>query len=377
MGRKCHGSWGQLNETEKITKADFPLREMTDDHTLDPLSERGGLASRVKTVVLGSSFIWIFTALLGLIAVFGLITPSGTFISTFNLQAILSDSPVLLIMSAAAMIVIVGGGIDLSLGSVVTFCAVTGMLTMQHAGVQRGWLAICVGIAVAIAAGIGWGIVNGTLVAYARVPAFVVTLGSLGAALGAARLLADGQAPSGGPPEFQEAIGLGTLFRFVPITFVVAVCVVVVCGCVLAFSRFGEHVYLMGSNMEAARRGGIRVERTQVAVYGLAGFLGALAGLVDIARFDSAGINTGHTTELIIAIAAVIIGGASLNGGVGTMAGTVVGVFIPIVLNNGLVIAGVSSFWQDIAVGVILVLAVWFDTRQRERDFAMSAPKHS
>src|SRR5262249_27874558 len=136
---------------------------------------------------------------------------------------------------------------------------------------------------------------------------------------------------------------------------------------------FGERTYLAGSNAEAARRAGIRVGFLQLRLYLLSGALAGTAGIVDFARFNTVDITTGHTQTLIASIAAVIIGGASLLGGVGTMAGTVVAVFIPVVLNNGLIIRGTQPFWQDIAVGVILVAAVAFD--QWRRSAASRGPK--
>lgn len=320
------------------------------------------LAARLTT----TSVFPILSVLVALIVVFSVITPSGSFLSTFNGQAILSEAPVLLLLAAAATLVIISGGLDLSLGSVLTFSAVTGLLTMKAVGVDQGWFAIAVGTAVGVTSGAAWGFVNGVLIAYVRLSPFVVTLASFGAALGAARLVANGQAPNTGPPELQSTVGFATVAG-IPVGFLIAGGVVLVLGVMLAQTRFGENVYIIGSNEEAARRGGIRVRRDQLVLYMMSGSLAGLAGIVDVARFDTASITTGHTTELIAAIAAVIIGGASLTGGVGTMAGTVVGVFIPTVLNNGLVIMAVQRFWQDVAIGVILVAAVAFDKWRRAK----------
>jgi ribose transport system permease protein len=139
-------------------------------------------------------------------------------------------------------------------------------------------------------------------------------------------------------------------------------------GIMLRETRFGEHTYLIGSNNEAARRGGIVVDRHKVALYALSGALAGFAGVVDLARFGTASIATGHTTVMLASIVAVIIGGASFFGGTGVMAGTAVGVFIPVVLVNGLLIGGISRFWQDIIIGVILVGAVAFDQWRRAQD---------
>jgi ribose transport system permease protein len=329
-------------------------------------------ATRATHWTVRSSFFWISTVLLALVVLFSSVTPAGTFLSTFNAQSILADGSVLLILATAATLVIISGGLDLSIGSVLTFSAVVGLQTMKKVGVDEGWTAIAAGTVVALGAGAIWGLVNGALIAYARLSAFVVTLGSFGAALGAARLVADGRSPDGGPPQLQQTIGLGTIAG-IPTPFVIAGVVVCLFGVLLAQTRFGEHIYMIGSSEEAARRGGIPVRRDQLILYTISGALAGLAGVVDTARFDTASIITGHTIELIGAIAAVIIGGASLLGGVGTMAGTVVGVFIPTVLNNGLVILGVQRFWQDVAVGVILVAAVAFDQWRRSQDLSGSS----
>src|SRR5205823_7826304 len=145
----------------------------------------------------------------------------------------------------------------------------------------------------------------------------------------------------------------------------IAIVIAAFFGLVLALTRFGERVYLVGSNIEAARRAGIPVRWLQVEIYLLSGALAGTAGMVDFARFNTVDISTGHTQALIASIAAVIIGGASLMGGVGAIPGTVVAVFIPVVLNNGLIIRGTQPFWQDIAVGAILVAAVGFDQWRR------------
>jgi ribose transport system permease protein len=147
-----------------------------------------------------------------------------------------------------------------------------------------------------------------------------------------------------------------------------AIALVLACGFLLARTRYGEHNYLIGSNEEAARRGGIAIRQHMFLLYVVSGALAGCAGLVEVARFAVASVSTGHTTELIAALAAVVIGGASLTGGVGIMSATVVGVFIPVILANGLLIGGVERFWQDVVVGVILVAAVWFDQWRRAKE---------
>lgn len=317
-----------------------------------------------------SGFFWIFVVLLALIAAFGALLPSGTFLTTFNAQTVAGDASTILILAAGATLVIITAGLDLSIGSVMAFSAVASVLVMGEiagSGTDNQATAALVGMGVGLAGGAAWGALNGFLIAYVRLPPFVVTLGSLGAALGAARLLTGGSNASGAPPIVQEKVGLATVLG-VPVPFVIALVAVAACGLLLSRTRFGEHNYLIGSNEEAARRGGINIARHLLLLYILSGLLAGLAGLIEVSRFSVGSVSTGHTTELIAAIAAVVIGGASLAGGVGLMSGTVVGVLIPVVLANGLLIGGIERFWQDIVVGAILVAAVWFDQWRRVQE---------
>jgi ribose transport system permease protein len=323
-------------------------------------------ARRVST----AGVFWIFVVLIILVVTFGAVLPSDTFLTTFNAQTVAGDASTLLVLAAGATIVIISGGLDLSIGSVMTFSAVTAALVMKEVtggSTDHQLGAALVGVGVGLGGGAAWGAINGGLIAYAKLPPFVVTLGSLGAALGAARLLSGGSNVSGTPPQLQEDVGLATVLG-IPVPFVVAVVLVVGCGLMLARTRWGEHTYLIGSSEEAARRGGIAISRHLFGLYVLSGALAGSAGLLELSRFGVASVSTGHTTELIAALAAVVIGGASLTGGIGWMSGSVVGTFIPVVLANGLLIGGVERFWQDVVVGVILVAAVWFDQWRRARE---------
>jgi ribose transport system permease protein len=333
-----------------------------------PPSAEGGAprGRQLAQAAARSSVFWILLVLLVELVTFSLILPSGTFLSTFNAQTIAADAAVLLILAAGATMVIIAGGLDLSIGSVMALAAVVAALVMKDVGGSEA-TAIIVGVGAGMGVAIGWGCVNGLLVAVVNVPPFIVTLGSLGAALGVARLLSNGTTVGGTPPAFAGDIGQAQVLG-VPVPFLIGCAAMALVGIVLHQTRFGEHTYLIGSNDEAARRGGVHVKRHLVVLYVLSGALAGLAGIVDLARFDNASVSTGHVTELIAAIAAVVIGGASLFGGVGVMAGTAIGVFIPVVLANGLLIGGVERFWQDILIGIILVAAVAFDQWRRAQE---------
>jgi ribose transport system permease protein len=318
-----------------------------------------------------TSIFWIFCALLVLVAFFAIAAPPGTFLTTFNAQTLASDAAVLLILATALTMVIVCGGLDLSVGSVMTFSAVIGIVVMRDVGGGE-WTAVALGAAAGVACGVGWGALNGLLIAYARIPAFVVTLGTLGAALGAARLITGGLTQSGAPAVLQSDIGFSKIAG-VPTPFVIGIAIALLFSLIMGLTRFGERIYLVGSNEEGARRGGISTRWVQFRVYVLSGALAGFAGILDLARFNSATIATGHMTELLAALAAVIIGGASLFGGVGLILGSVIGVFIPVVLNNGFVILGVKPFWQEIVVGSILIAAVGLDQVRRSAALQHSA----
>ena len=168
------------------------------------------------------------------------------------------------------------------------------------------------------------------------------------------------------PFKLVDTIGSGRAFGEVPYLVLIAAAVALVFGVILAATRFGRYTYAIGSNEEASRRAGINVDAHLIKVYAIAGTLAGLAGFMSLARFATTTIG-GHSTDNLDAIAAVVIGGTSLFGGIGTMVGTVVGVFIPAVLRNGFVIVGVQTFWQQVAVGAVLIVAVYLDQLRRAR----------
>ena len=230
----------------------------------------------------------------------------------------------------------------------------------------ENWGVLLIGLAVALVAGAAWGMLNGFLVTKAKIPSFIVTLGTLGMALGSALLITGGVDERDVPFKLIETIGSGRLFGELPYLVLIAAVVALIGGVVLAQTRFGRYTYAIGSNQEGARRAGVNVDRHLIKIYALGGTLAGLAGYLSLARFGTTSIG-GHSTDNLDAIAAIVIGGTSLFGGVGTMLGTVVGVFIPAVLRNGFVIVGVQPFWQQVAVGAVLIAAVYFDQLRRSR----------
>jgi ribose transport system permease protein len=324
----------------------------------DAASEPGPWWERFVT---GSST-WIGLILVALIVAFSVLEYSS-FVSAANARNIATDAAVLLVVATGMTFVIITSGIDLSVGAVLVFSGVVSVKLMDAVG-GDGWGTILIGLAAALVAGLAWGMLNGFLVAKARIPPLIVTLGTLGMALGAALLITGGVDERDVPFKLISTIGSGRVFNQVPWLVIIAFAVALFFGVVLAATRFGRYTYAVGSNEEAARRAGVNVDRHLIKVYALVGTLAGLAGFLSLARFSTTTIG-GHDTDNLQAIAAVVIGGTSLFGGIGTMLGTVFGVFIPAVLQNGFVIVGVQPFWQQVAVGAVLIAAVYLDQLRR------------
>ena len=318
-------------------------------------------------IVAGSSR-WIGIILAGLVVIFGIAEPSN-FLSLANARNLGNDAAVLLLLAVGETFVIVMAGIDLSCGSILVFAGVMSAKTMAAMG-GNNWGVILVGLAVALASGLVWGLINGLLVGKAKISSFVVTLGTFGMAGGIALVITGGvDVETGIPFKLVTSLGSGRLAGQIPWLVVVAVVTTVLFGILLRATRFGRYTYAVGSNEEAARRSGISVDWHLAKVFALAGVLYGLAGFLSLARFDTTTV-AGHSTDNLQAITAVVIGGCSLFGGVGTMLGTFFGVLIPAVLQNGFVIAGIQPFWQQVAVGAVLILAVYLDRLRRKSQFA-------
>ena len=302
--------------------------------------------------------------LVGLIAVFSFLKPEE-FLDVNNARNIATDAAVLLVLAVGLTFVIITAGIDLSVGAVLVFSGVVAAKVMNEMGGDN-WGVILAGLGVALASGLGWGLLNGFLVAKAKIPAFIVTLGTLGMALGSALLITSGVDQRDVPFKLIDTVGSGRAFGEIPYLVLIAAVVALVFGVILAMTRFGRYTYAIGSNEEAVRRAGVNVDAHLIKVYAIGGTLAGLAGFMSLARFGTTTIG-GHSTDNLDAISAVVIGGTSLFGGIGTIIGTVVGVFIPAVLRNGFVIVGVQPFWQQVAVGAVLIVAVYLDQLRRAR----------
>lgn len=291
----------------------------------------------------------------------GFALSTENFASWQNLSIVTQQASINIVLAAGMTFVILTAGIDLSVGAILAASAVVAMLVSQSP--QFGML----GIAAGMVCGLAFGLVNGVLVAFFRLPPFIVTLGALTAVRGIARLL--GNDTTVFNPQLPFAfIGNGSLFG-VPWLVIIAFAVIAVSWFILRRTVLGLNIYAVGSNPEAARLSGIKVWAVLLFVYAMSGLLSGLGGVMSASRLYAAnGLQLGQSYELD-AIAAVILGGTSFVGGVGSIVGTLIGALIIAVLSNGLILMGVSDIWQYIVKGLVIIGAVALD-RYRRKDSA-------
>ena len=304
--------------------------------------------------------VWILGVLVVIIAFFS-ITGGTKFFSASNFSLISQNVAVWAVLGIGMTFVIITSGIDLSVGSVLVFSSVIAAKVME--GVGGGTGSALIGIIVALICGAAWGTLNGVLIAKAKIPPLIVTLGSLSIALGLAQVVTGG-IDIRSVPEVMTDFNTYTKILGIPSLPFVALVLLVIGGVVLHKTKFGRYTYAVGSNEESARRVGVKVDRHLIMVYALSGLLAGVGAVMSLAQFGTTTIAGQSLTNLNV-IAAVVIGGTSIFGGQGTIFGTVVGLFIPAVLQAGFVIIGVQPFWQGVAVGTVLVAAVYIDQSRR------------
>ncbi len=302
---------------------------------------------------------WILLILIAFIVFFAAAAPGFLTLQGVINIAVYTSEPLLLALGQT--FVIISGGIDLSVGSLLGFCGIISALVLRALLAATGSVALS-GLASVLAglvAGTLLGTFNGTVIARLKVPAFVVTLGMLGIARGASYILTSGHAIIG-LPEQLSVIGNYLLFGFAPVSVLLTIALILVTNFLLAKTRLGRYTYAIGGSRQAAVRAGVPVDRYTILIYALSGFTAAWAGILILARFGTGSPIAGLNSELD-SIAAVVIGGASLFGGIGAIGGTVVGALIIGVLLVGLIILDVQAYWQMVSIGFILIVAVFLD----------------
>ncbi|MFF8982299.1 substrate-binding domain-containing protein [Streptomyces globisporus] len=282
---------------------------------------------------------------------------SGDFLTTQNLLNVGVQAAVTAILAFGVTFVIVSAGIDLSVGSVAALSATVLAWSATSAGVP-----VVLAVILAIVTGIACGFVNGALISYGKLPPFIATLAMLSIARGLSLVISQGS-----PIAFPDSVSrLGdTLGGWLPVPVLVMIAMGLITALILGRTFIGRSMYAIGGNEEAARLSGLRVKRQKIVIYALSGLFAAVAGIVLASRLVSAQPQAAQGYELD-AIAAVVIGGASLAGGVGKASGTLIGALILAVLRNGLNLLSVSAFWQQVVIGVVIALAVLLDTLRRK-----------
>jgi ribose transport system permease protein len=314
---------------------------------------------------------WVFVILVLMCLGFTLITPPHTFLTLNNFKNLAADASQLIILCVAATYLLIAAGLDLSVGSVIVLTTVVTLkFILALGGTEQGIWVLFAGALFAMVFATLMGIINGILIAVLNIPAFIATLGTMGAALGFARLISGGTNVPGVPLELMRFMNTDPLG--IPMPVFIALAVALLGAVVLNRTVFGLHTFALGSNMEAARRAGLPINRQQIALYALTGLLVGIVAIIDLGRFGVASI-AAHTTDSLQAIAGAVIGGTSLFGGRGSVLGSVVGALIPAVLRNGFIITGLQPFWQEVAVSFVLIAAVYFDQWRRARMASLEA----
>lgn len=308
--------------------------------------------------------IFAFSSLILLLIAFSIASPN--FFQSNNLIAIMLATAVNGVLAVGVTFVIITGGIDLSIGTMMTFCAVMAAQTVVN------WhLPVVAGVFVAILAGTLCGLTSGVLVAKLKIPPFIATLGMNMLTKGLSLIIAQSK-----PIYFTEAptfsqISMGSIFGFIkgfqiPNAVLIFFGLAIISSIILNKTVFGRYTFAIGSNEEAVRLSGVNTDRWKIAAYSFSGAICGCAGILIASRLNSAQPALGQGYELD-AIAAVVIGGTSLSGGEGTILGTVIGAFIMSVLTNGLRILSVPQEWQIVVTGIIIIFAVYLDILRRKK----------
>ncbi|MEV0484690.1 substrate-binding domain-containing protein [Streptomyces sp. NPDC050508] len=321
----------------------------TDTHLSTPGASG---ASGIRRLLLDNGAL---TALIVLVIAMSAL--SGDFLTTDNLLNVGVQAAVTAILAFGVTFVIVSAGIDLSVGSVAALSATV----LAWSATQHG-VPVFLAVILAIATGIAAGLINGFLIAYGKLPPFIATLAMLSVARGLSLVISQGS-----PIAFPDSVShLGdTLGGWLPVPVLVMIAMGLIAAFILGRTYIGRSMYAIGGNEEAARLSGLRVSKQKLAIYALSGVFAAAAGIVLASRLSSAQPQAADGYELD-AIAAVVIGGASLAGGTGKASGTLIGALILAVLRNGLNLLSVSAFWQQVVIGVVIALAVLLDTVRRK-----------
>ena len=297
-----------------------------------------------------------FVTLIALFILLAIASPN--FLTVTNLSSVVRQTAVINIVALGMTVIIIAGGIDLSVGSILALAGLLGTMQMQNH--QPIWLAMLVGIATGTLAGLA----NGLMVTRLKINPFIVTLGTMGIYRGLALIISKGLPVHDIPPSF-AFLGDGNLLRVPFVLWILLFCAIVI-HLLLEHTRLGRYAFSIGSNPEAAYYAGVPVAFVTMAVFAIGGLLTGLAGMIEASRLKT-GQPTGGQGYELTAIAAVVIGGGSLRGGEGGVVGTLIGAFIMGLLSNGSDLLGTNPYWQQVIIGGVIILAVSFDELRKRR----------
>ncbi len=299
--------------------------------------------------------IMMFLVFLLLCALISVLTPR--FLSAGNIRNLFWQATTVGIIAIGQTLIILTAGIDLSVGGIMAISAMLGGLVMSNTSLGAG-------ITTVLLTGLGVGVLNGVLVSYARLAPFIVTLGTLSITQSLTYVITDGSSITGLPAGYRF-FGYQRVFGL-PLYTIVLIGLFILGHIMLKKTKLGRFLYAIGSNEEASRLAGVNVKFNKMIAYSITGLLCAIAALILTSRLGAIDPDTGSGIELDT-IAAVVIGGASMSGGKGSLVGTLIGVFFITVLHNGLNLIGVSPFWQGSAVGAVIIISVLLDSMLRSR----------
>ncbi|GAA3606770.1 ABC transporter permease [Gibbsiella greigii] len=352
-----------MNEPHDLQNVDTP-----------PLTDDGSTwFSRLRE----TTVFWMALILFGLIVLFSMISPNHAFLSVNNFFNIALNASQLVLMAVGMTFLLGAREFDLSIGANLVLSSILAAKTITSlAGtpdeVAMGEyphlpLALTAGILVALITGTLFGIINGLLVTKLKLSSFLVTLATTAIGLGTALVITHGANVPNIPRVLQTSFATYRLFDVVPLPVILSLAIVLLLWFVMAQTRFGIHTLALGSSPDASRRAGINNGRHLISLFAMMGFICGIAAMLDISRFATTNIG-GHQTDNLQAVAAAVIGGTSLFGGMASIPGTLIGTMIPVVLGTGLVIMGLDSFYQLIVVGLIVIAAVYIDQHNRQRN---------
>jgi ribose transport system permease protein len=316
--------------------------------------------------------LWIACIDVALVLVFGVLSKNHVYLSLANFRNVTLNSSQIVLLAMGVTMLLGAGLFDISLGANVVLSSVVGgkVIVALTGNLTNGpyphmTLGIVCGVLTCVAMGMLVGLVNGLLVTRLKVNSLIATLAMLGIATGIAQVITNATDVSNVPTPLETGFGVANFLGIIPYLAVVTCAVGVLLWWLLTKTRFGLHTLTIGSSREAAVRAGLRVERHECALFVLVGAIAGLAGFFDLARLTGTNIS-GHTIDALSAISGAVIGGTSLFGGVASIGGAVIGALLAEILQIGLTEINFSQYWQPVAVGIVLILAVHLDARRRE-----------